>query len=287
MYRQYDEETLKRVQNTEKEILVKFIEICEKYNLKYFAAFGTLLGAIRHRGFIPWDDDIDVGMLRKDYEKFLKVAQKECGKEFFIQTVDTDPKYHLFFGKMRMCNTQFVENSLQQADSVTGFYIDIFPFDAVPDEKKKMTRQLKKAERLSILLSVNKVKEPQIGNYSKAKTSVMRGIWYILHYGMKIFHITGEKIWRSCEKTFSKYDQEETQQITCFFPDAEKWLIKISELDQLEEILFEDIKIKVPVGYDAILTRNYGDYMKLPPKEKRINHMPVTIQFPGEEKLDL
>ena len=72
MYRQYDEETLKRVQNTEKEILVKFIEICEKYNLKYFAAFGTLLGAIRHRGFIPWDDDIDVGMLRKDYEKFLK-----------------------------------------------------------------------------------------------------------------------------------------------------------------------------------------------------------------------
>ena len=287
MYRQYDEVTLKRVQNTEKEILIKFIEICEKYDLEYFAAFGTLLGVVRHQGFIPWDDDIDVGMLRKDYEKFLQVAQEECGKEFFIQTVDTDPEYHLFFGKMRMCNTKFVENSLRKADSVTGFYIDIFPFDAIPDQKDLMMRQIRKAERLSMLLSVSKVKEPQIGKYSKMKTIFMTTIWYMLHYGMKMFHITGEHIWKKCQNTFWKYDDEKTERITCFFPNAEKWIIKTKELEQLEEGRFENIKIKIPIGYDAILTRNYGDYMKLPPKEERVNHMPVLIQFLNEEEVSL
>ena len=85
LYRRYDEEILKKIKETEKEILLKFVSICEKYNLNYFVVFGTLLGTIRHKGFIPWDDDIDVGMLRKDYEKFLEVAQQECGEDFFCR----------------------------------------------------------------------------------------------------------------------------------------------------------------------------------------------------------
>ena len=88
-YRGYDEELLRRIKDSEKDILRKFILICEKYNLDYFVVFGTLLGTIRHEGFIPWDDDIDVGMLRTDYEKFLEVAQKECGEEYFIKTIVT------------------------------------------------------------------------------------------------------------------------------------------------------------------------------------------------------
>ena len=99
----------------EKQILCKYIEICEKYHLRYFVAFGTLLGTVRHKGFIPWDDDIDVGMPREDYERFLQIAQKECGEEYFLQTVDTDPEYHLYFAKLRMNRTRFVENSLQKS----------------------------------------------------------------------------------------------------------------------------------------------------------------------------
>ena len=85
MYRRYDEEILKKIKETEKEILLKFVSICEKYNLNYFVVFGTLLGTIRHKGFIPWDDDIDVGMLRKDYESFLKWHNKNVGKIFFCR----------------------------------------------------------------------------------------------------------------------------------------------------------------------------------------------------------
>ena len=112
-YREYDTEILNRIKDVEKQILCKYIEICEKYHLRYFVAFGTLLGTVRHKGFIPWDDDIDVGMPREDYERFLQIAQKECGEEYFLQTVDTDPEYHLYFAKLRMNRTRFVENSLQ------------------------------------------------------------------------------------------------------------------------------------------------------------------------------
>ena len=146
-YRGYDEELLRRIKDSEKDILRKFILICEKYNLDYFVVFGTLLGTIRHEGFIPWDDDIDVGMLRTDYEKFLEVAQKECGEEYFIQTIDTDPNYHLYFAKMRMNNTVFVEDSLQKTTGNDGFYIDIFPYDVIPDDDIVMKKYMKKFRR--------------------------------------------------------------------------------------------------------------------------------------------
>ena len=141
-YREYDTEILNRIKDVEKQILCKYIEICEKYHLRYFVAFGTLLGTVRHKGFIPWDDDIDVGMPREDYERFLQIAQKECGEEYFLQTVDTDPEYHLYFAKLRMNRTRFVENSLQKAGSVTGFYIDIFPYDEISDDEEEMEKQL-------------------------------------------------------------------------------------------------------------------------------------------------
>ena len=285
VFRQYDAETLKRVQQTEKEILIKFISICEKYNLQYFVVFGTLLGTIRHQGFIPWDDDIDVSMPRKDYEKFLKVAEKECEGEYFIQTVDTDPAYHLFFAKMRRCNTKFVENSLQKADSHTGIYIDIIPYDHIPDDEKLLAKQISKTEILVRMLSVSKVKEPQIGDRGKVQNLLAKGIWYFLHYGMKILGISGSFIWKKCEEIYCQYNDVPTERSTSFFADAQKWIIYNEEMDKFLDMPFEDIKVKVPVGYDKILRRCYGEYMELPPVEKRVNHMPVVLQFPGEEEI--
>ena len=126
MYREYDEKILTRIKNTEKDILIYFQDICEKYNLKYFAAFGTLLGTIRHGGFIPWDDDIDVAMPRKDYNRFLEIMQREENSRFSLQIPETDSKYHLTFAKLRMKNTKFLEERLVEADAQEGFYIDIF-----------------------------------------------------------------------------------------------------------------------------------------------------------------
>lgn len=284
-YRNYEDEILKKIKAEEKEILIKFISICEKYNLKYFVTFGTLLGAIRHEGFIPWDDDVDVGMLREDYEKFLEVAQKECGERFFLQTIETDPYYHLYFSKLRMSNTVFVENTLQQSNSVSGFYIDIFPYDTIPDDKKLMKRQIKKSVILGMLLSINKVKEPQIGNYGILKQTLLRAIWIILHYGMKWLHISGENVWKLFKKSCMMYQGQEYENLVTFSADAEKWIIHKSEVDNLLDQKFEDIFVKVPIGYNKILNRCYGDYMKLPPECQRENHMPIKIKFSDEKEV--
>lgn len=285
MYRQYDEEILKKIKETEKEILLKFVSICEKYNLNYFVVFGTLLGTIRHKGFIPWDDDIDVGMLRKDYEKFLEVAQQECGEEFFLQTVDTDSNYHLYFAKLRKMDSIFIENSLQKADSTSGFYIDIFPYDMVSDNDMQMKWQIKLAVSLGMLLSINRVEEPQIGSYGKLKESILKEIWKVVHYGMKILGISGSSIEKLFIKVSTKYNGKKCDRYVTFSAQAEKWIIYREEMESLLKQKFEDINVQVPKGYDSILKRCYGDYRVLPPEEKRVNHMPVKIKFPGEDEV--
>lgn len=284
LYRQYDEEILKKIKETEKEILLKFVSICEKYNLNYFVVFGTLLGTIRHKGFIPWDDDIDVGMLRKDYEKFLEVAQQECGEDFFLQTVDTDSNYHLYFAKLRKKDSIFIENSLQKADSTSGFYIDIFPYDMVSDNDMQMKWQIKLAVSLGMLLSINRVEEPQIGSYGKLKESILKVIWKVIHYGMKILGISGSFIEKLFIKVSTKYNGKKCDRYVTFSAQAEKWIIYREEMESLLEKKFEDINVQVPKGYDSILKRCYGDYRVLPPEEKRVNHMPVKIKFPGEDE---
>jgi len=284
MYREYDAELLRKVQMTEKHILEKFISICEKYELKYFLVFGTLLGAVRHKGFIPWDDDIDVGMLRQDYEKFLEVAQKECGDEYFIQTVDSDSQYHLFFAKMRMNDTEFVEESLQASGSVSGFYIDIFPYDTLPDDDREMQSYLKQAINHGMLLSVNKVKEPQIAQGSRTETFIKRTIWFGLHYGMKVLGVSGNYIWNKCIDVMRKYKDCDGHRVTTFLVDADKAIIFKEELADVIDVEFEDIVVKAPKEYAKILERYYGDYMTLPPKEQRENHVPVRIRFAGEKE---
>lgn len=283
MYREYVPEVLEKVQIMEKQILRKFIEICQKYDLKYFAAFGTLLGVVRHHGFIPWDDDIDVAMPRKDYERFLQVASLECGEDFFVQTPENDPEYHLFFAKMRMENTVFIESSLQKSGSRSGFYIDIFPYDAIPDSEDEMRAQICKAERLAAFLSISRSKEPQMGPHGALTAELLKIIWKTLHYGMRIFRVTGDKIWKQCQENFIRYEDTNAKRRTCFCMDAEKWIVFEDEIINLLDMPFEDMTVKVPVGYDQILKRNYGNYWELPPKEQRVNHMPAAIQFPGEK----
>ena len=279
----YEPEVLKQLQGEILSILDDFIRICEDYHLEYFGIAGTGIGALRHKGFIPWDDDIDVGMSREDYERFLQIAQKECGEEYFLQTVDTDPEYHLYFAKLRMNRTRFVENSLQKAGSVTGFYIDIFPYDEIADDEEEMEKQLNRAVRWGMILSIYKVKEPQIGQYGPAKDFVMRSIWHILHGGMHLCGISAKMVWKKCNQAFMKKPEKGSSRMTTFAADAKKWIIEKKEMEQLVEVPFEDITVKIPCGYDAILTRCYGDYMKLPDEKDRVNHMPVEIQFPGEE----
>lgn len=127
-----DDSKLRALQLCELEILNEFVRVCERHNLRYFLVGGTLLGAVRHQGFIPWDDDIDVGMLREDYEKFSKIAQVELSEQYFYQSPQTDPHYFLTYNKIRKHGTQVYEERFRNSNFHKGVFIDIFPLDFCP-----------------------------------------------------------------------------------------------------------------------------------------------------------
>ena len=126
-------EQLKQIQSKEKEIFQAFISVCEQLKLPYFIVGGTLLGAVRHKGFIPWDDDIDIAMLRPDYEIFLSRAQALLPDNIFFQTIDTDPEYLGNYAKLRHNQTTFLESAVKTKHIHHGLFIDVFPLDYYPD----------------------------------------------------------------------------------------------------------------------------------------------------------
>ena len=127
------QDTISKVQAVICEIMQQIDTICRRHNLTYFAIGGTALGAVRHQGFIPWDDDIDIGMPRKDYEAFMRYAAEELPQGYFLQTFATEKKTPFYFAKIRKDNTKFVEFYLRDLDIHQGIFVDIFPFDNVPD----------------------------------------------------------------------------------------------------------------------------------------------------------
>ena len=137
-------ETIDRIQQIEFDIMQQIDSICRAHDLTYFAIGGSVLGAVRHQGFIPWDDDIDIGMPRKDYEEFLKYASEELPKGYFLQTFFTEKKSPFYFAKVRKDNTKFVEYYLRDLDIHQGLFVDIFPFDNVPvnESTKKLHYKL-------------------------------------------------------------------------------------------------------------------------------------------------
>jgi lipopolysaccharide cholinephosphotransferase len=282
VYKEYDQESLKKVHEKEVIILKKFEEICRKYDLKYFAVYGTLLGTIRHEGFIPWDDDLDVGMLREDYDKFLEIAQDELGEEFFLQTPMTEKEFHLPFAKIRMNGTRFVEPAVEGTKMNHGIYIDIFPFDNLSDCEKQAKRQFLSTGIWTRLYSIRFVKTPQIGNRGGLMNGIAKFVWYFLHYGMKLLHLSSGYLWAQCEKSKTTYRREKTKRVALLMSEGASSIIHMEDLETLLDRRFEDIMIKVPCGYDKILTLNYGEYMKLPSEDQRVNHCPVELDF-GEE----
>ena len=128
---------MNELQKVELDILQHFIEACEKLNVQYFLVCGSALGAKRHGGFIPWDDDMDVGMYREDYNKFMEQAPAILPEGYFLQNYKTDPAYSNVFAKLRNSNTTYIEKTAAELKINHGIYIDIFPLDGYPEDTEE------------------------------------------------------------------------------------------------------------------------------------------------------
>lgn len=240
------------------DILIEFHNFCKKENLTYFLGFGTLLGAVRHKGFIPWDDDIDIFMPRPDYEKFLDVYKSD---EYEISS--PRDKHPLFtYSKLFKLGTLKIENGLSyKKRKPIGIDIDIFPIDGVNAEKY-----------LSIC---NKIKKYnflfQITNQNiKRKSFIKSIISFFIHC------IRGKYICNKIENLKKRYDYNQWDNVSIYFAFSDQKpsnsIVPRYVFEKDIDVEFEGYKFKAPIGYDKLLTILYGDYMTPPPVDERITH---------------
>ena len=269
-----ERELLRKVRMVQLEIAKEIKRVCEENDIRYFLADGSFLGAVRHQGFIPWDDDMDMGMMRSDYEKFCRIAPEKLKPEYCLQTWYTDPNYGLPFGKVMKRGTVYLENKKSRRLQENGFYVDIFPFDYVPEDA--VGRQ----ELAGKLLSIYRVKLMKSGY--KPWMEEDRIIWKkrigYLYYQMKSLFASQQELAKDYDAlAVSQHDSMVVcEQSALPKPDYYQY----AWIEELEDYTFEGETFKGPKDYDKFLAALYGDYMQLPPEDKRENrHQIVEIDF--------
>ncbi len=249
----------------ELDILKAFINACGELGLRYFVLQGTLLGAVRHRGFIPWDDDVDVGMMREDFEVFVKEGQKYLPEHLFIQTHKTDPEYIQPFAKIRNSNTTFIETTASKLNINHGVYIDVFPLDFYPDSPaSKAALGLKKTLIKYRLRKLYNTQDDGAPVLKRAAVSALGAFGTLLWRDP-------ERAIASRERAIKKYNKGK-KLINHGSPWGRREIVEASWMKDDATLTFEDIQVNAPAGYDEYLTHVYGDYMTLPPEGERIPH---------------
>jgi len=272
-----DTETLRRVQLTQLEILKELDRICKSNNIKYWLDSGTLLGAIRHKGFIPWDDDLDIGMLRPDYQRFVELCNTESSKMYHLYTWDNCEEHPFSFAKFRKEGTVYQEFK-DEATKHNGIYIDVFPYDKMPSDLDLQRKQGKNVDLLKRMFLVKK-------GYKPWKTlkgfDFRRAIGFIPIRFLALFN-SEDSLKKKFLAAQTKYDDLKSGY--SYFPSGVsrygKWVMDSDILENLSEAKFEDGYFPVPGDPDKYLKKGYGDYMKLPPEEQRsVGHSVVRVEF--------
>lgn len=246
---------MKEVWQCELDIVEKLDIICKKYDLKYFLAGGTLIGAVRHKGFIPWDDDIDIYMRRNDYNKFLEIAQVELRDKYFVQYYKTEKKYNRGHAQIRNSNTTAIIESDKYNDFNKGIFIDIFPLDNIPDDEKEAKKFIRKIKNKKRFLD---------GYYNFDSSNILKKVIKKILHAIIYKFIDYEKAIEKYERFVSKYKDEKTEYlgVISFLPESPKY--KEEYFNQIIDMKFEYLKLSCPKEYDRILKTLYGDYMKIP-----------------------
>lgn len=267
---------LKRVQDTALQVLKEFIRICDKYQLDYFVHWGTALGAVRHQGFIPWDDDVDVAMLRGDYERFLQVAPRELEGRYELSSAFIQKNCAGMFTKMSAAGTLHVTEQESLWPGLHGIRVDIFPFDNVPEDEKKRRKQERRVRFYNMLYVVKNLPHPYIQGNS-IKTKMVKTASFLAHCLMKPVPV--DWILRQAEKYALLY-KEQTKTYTLLYDlYPEQWLLKWEDIYPLQEGTFEGLQVKLLHHNDLALRNSYGNYMELPPEEERVNHYSGRLKF--------
>lgn len=276
---------MNELQEVELGLLKEFIEFCQEHHLQYYLVAGSALGAIRHQGFIPWDDDIDVALPREDYDRFIALAKEKFTGDIFLQTYETDPNYPYNFAKLRDSRTTYIERTYKFTRMNHGAWIDIFPLDGISKKSKKITFPMK--------WHVLRIWPRMWFIYPRCATRAPRKYWWPLDILLDIFmypnyiwnvgHYLNHRIDKIMRK--KKYDD-------CYYVAImqgswlSKEIMKKEYFGKGTKAMFEGLEVIIPEKYDEYLTNLYGDYMTPPPVEKQVfrhTHAGMDLSCPYNE----
>ena len=280
MPRFYEDEELHKLQRMEIDILKDFMKICEDNNLKYFGVAGTGIGAIRHGGFIPWDDDIDIALPRRDYEKLIKIVDEQYSDKYHMLNFEHDHHFPLMTTRMCLNGTRFVEESFMNVKCDLGIFLDLYAYDNYPDNDVLFFFQKWRAwfySKLLILRSIPKPVLSQTGVKAEIITLICTGV----HNAMDFFRINPKWIYNRCKKICTQYNGKKCKRIgyPCDTDPNTNMLYKKATFP-LRKWQYEDVELYFPKDMKAMLENFYGDtYMELPPVEKRKTHFPHILDF--------
>ncbi len=244
-------------------LLHVFMELCERYGLRWYVTGGTCIGALRHKGFVPWDDDLDVVMPRPDYEKLWALRDEiNRDSQFIVTRTTKENNYHHRVMQLVDLNTTFVHARCVNEDIEHGVYIDIIPMDGCAPTKLGYYRQVFNAMVFSVY-NIQCLPEYNDGKKIAALTSL----------ALKL--IPGKalryKIWKHCEKQMTKWDWDKSSMVAHLSCDLKSMLHPYQGewFKQVKKARFEDTEVNVPIGAERYLTQYFGDFMQLPPEKSR------------------
>lgn len=282
-YKEYTPEQLEKLHKVQLDMLKDIDTICKKHQITYFAVSGTALGAVRHKGYIPWDDDIDIAMMRNDYLKLLKVAKEEFGDKYTLFSPETEHKYYNFVPIVSLNNSRMIV-PLSKDVFDTGIFIDIFIYENIPDNPEEAKKHIKQSFFWRNLYVMSRANFELLYEGATIIQKIKYTISRVARFIIPLFDKDGSKIRKKYLSLVYKYHDKTNTYTVLGDPYADDVIMKKEEIIPVKHLDFEDFKMPMMADYLANLERKFGkNYMDLPPVDKRVNHCSYILEFKKED----
>lgn len=269
----YKTVSLKEMQKIELDILIYLKNVCDENDLKYYLAYGTLIGAVRHKGFIPWDDDVDVLMPREDYKHLVQIMQEQPHPYYRLISTDTNHNFTAPLPKIIDSRTTLIQHYDYVEKVQLGVYIDILILDGLPNNYEKAVDFHRKSEKL-----YRSWQRADAVIFPPGKSKLYGLLRAIRNIPYKIYGI--RRTLMDIERNNSQYSFYTSYYVADFYvQNPEKSIMKAKWFGDGTDIFFEGQIFRAPLDYDTILHKVYGDYMTPPPKERQVSQHQYTVYW--------